>query len=286
MKYNKFYIQVNNSNQLKKVLDFLSWWKIKFNTEIEHDVFNKSIYLFEKTFWWIKKLDGIVIWNEFCEHLYFNIDKVEDIINWLWNKELIVNTSILTIYNQKYYDNLFILLNSKKINYKVVINDIWFIKLLNKHNLDGKNIIIWRIILKHRKVFNKKNKTINKFSDQSINSNLFKWFFKKYNIESFAIDILPQWNDIKDFKNKYLYFPWWYYTSSRWCVTKSTYSDKNYIYPLKWCERPCIWTYIKFDKQDYLLWKWNSVFYKSIDYIDENNFWKYENFIFQPFLPM
>jgi hypothetical protein len=98
---------------------------------------------------------------------------------------------------------------------------------------------------------------------------------------------LPQARQIIDnYTNKYLYFPWGYYASSRWCVTKSTFSWKDYVSPLKSCDRPCEGTYMKFDNMDYLIWKWNSVFYKSIDFVDNEDFIKYNNFIFQPFFPM
>jgi hypothetical protein len=286
MSYKNFYIQINNSNNFNQLLDFLNSWKLEFNKELEENIFNKSIVLLEKTFWWLKNFNGIIIWNEFCEHLYLNLNKVESIINLLNNKVLIINTSILTIYNQKYYKSLFEFLINKKINFKLIINDIGFINLIKEYWFKWENIIIWRLITKHRKIFNINNKTINKFDDQSINLDLFKSFFKKYNIYSYALDILPQWNIVDDYSDKYLYFPWWYYTSSRWCITKSTFSDKNYIYPLKACDKPCLWTYIKFDNQDHLVWKWNSVFYKSIDFVNIDEFKKYENFIFQPFFPM
>lgn len=286
MSSKKLYIQVNDTKNLKDILDYFWWLKISFKNDIEQEMFEKSIDLLKKAFWAIN-IDWFVIWSEFCEHLYYKLNWLEELILFLKEKELVVHTSILTIYNENYYKKLFNLLKEREKTVKIIINDIWFIKMMDELWFKNKHIIIGRLILKQKKIFNINNKTNNIFNDQSVNLDLFNSFFNKQNINSYAIDILPQWNQlIDDYNNKFLYFPWWYYTSSRWCVTKSKYSGKNYAFPLKSCDRPCIWTYMKFDNMDYLIWKGNSVFYKSIDFVDIDDFKKYDNFIFQPFFPM
>lgn len=286
MKSKKIYVQISNLKNLEQILNFLNWWKIDFETELEETIFNKSIYVLEKYLWWKIDFNWFVIWNEFCEHLSFNIDILKNLLSLIWDKELIINTSILTIYNEKYYKSLFNLLKENQQNFKLIINDIWFIKFVSQFWLINENIILWRLILKQKKIFNIKNKTQNIFDDQTINIDLFKYFFEKYNINSKSIDILPQWNYIENYKNTFLYLPWWYYASSRWCVTKSHYSKKNYIFPLRYCDRPCLWTYMELDNVSHLIWKWNSIFYKSIDFLKNNDISNYENIIFQAFFPI
>ena len=286
MKSKKIYFQINWLESLKKILDFIDDKNdIKFNTSLEEKIFEKSLSYLDID--GQDKIEWFVIWNEFCEHLYTKIDELPEIISIIpKNYNIIIQTSLLTLFNKKYYLKLFILLKKLTINYKLIVNDIGFISLLKSLHIKNVEIIIWRLILKPRKVFNIKNKTKHKYDDQSINLKEFNNFFDDNSISSFWIDILPQWTRVDSIKNKYLYFPWWYYTSSRGCVTKSTLLKKSHIFPQKYCDRACQNSYIEFSENSQFIWKWNLVFYNSLDYIKKSDFNKFEYFIFQPFFPL
>lgn len=287
MNAKKLYLQVYSVEQFQWILSYFSGENVSFDflSPAERDVFTQSFKFIEEV--WLLPYKGFVFWNEFCEHLFTKIWEIENIFALLpQEKEIIIETSLLTKYNRGYYETLFSLFLEKNISFQVVINDFWYLSLLQSLWFqDMSKIIIGRLLLKPRKIFNIHNKIAQKVDDLSLNSPVFQAFYKKLWISKFSVDILPQWTLVHDKQDAFLYFPWGYYTSSRGCVTQSTFSGKNYIYPLSFCHRPCEDTYIQFPNQPHLIWKGNSVFYKSLSFMNIQDFSSYENFIFQPFLP-
>lgn len=285
MKSKKFYIQINSSWYLEDILSFLIDWKdLTFKIKAEEELYLETKKYLEIN--WKRHFDWLVIWTEFCEHLNINTIEVLKNIVLLKNKdfEFIINTTILTSYNVEYYELLFTYLKDNNFKIKVIINDIWFIELLDKLWLNNTEKIIWRLISRQRKVFIRDVE--DKYKESTIEFNYFNDFFTKKGIKHFVYDILPQWNELSDYENKYLLFPWGYYTSSRACITKSYISGKNYVFPLKKCNKPCIYSYIEFIHNNDIIQKWNTVFYKSLKYISVEDFNKFDKYIYQPYIPI
>lgn len=290
MKNKKILIQVNSISQFKKIIDFLQDdINIVFDTEFEKKNFEKINEFID-----IKNINknniSLVLGTEFCEHLWPTLGLFKSIFseiskNQLFNK-IYIQTWILTKYNQLQYSILFDYIKELDFDFSIILNDIWFIEFIKSKNIKFKEKVLWRLISKSRKVFNNKNITNLKFDDQSFNILEYSDFFKENWIKYFWVDILPQWINLENFDDKILYLPWWYYTSSRWCVTKSSVSDKNYIFPLKNCDKPCIDTYVEFNDWINFIWKWNSIFYESIEYLEKNNYKSFNIYLLQPFLPM